>query len=106
MTNICSQIYVIFLTIDAQKRQKPRCALIAVLNGLNEIELDIQWQQNQFLITFRRKFLKFTEFSKIEMILVGKIPYPFPQFSAALYEILFMLIVVFLLWKKFMLELN
>ena len=86
-----------YLTKDAQKRQKPRCALIAVLNGLNEIELDIQWQRNQFLITFRRKFLKFTEFSKIEMILVGKTPYPFPQ--------LFML-VVFLLWKKFMLELN
>ena len=47
LTNICSQIYVIFLTKDAQKRQKPRCALIAVLNGLNEIELHIQWQRNQ-----------------------------------------------------------
>ena len=53
-------------------------------------------------ITSRRKFLKFTEFSRIlEMILVGQIP--FPQFFAALSEIY---IGIYLLWKKFTLELN
>ena len=53
-------------------------------------------------ITFRWKILKFTEFSIIfEMIMVGQIP--FPQFFAALYEIY---IGIYLLWKKFTLELN